>query len=43
MFIPRDTMHGPVVESGRMALLSVFAPFFDRTKKHIQWSRNAFA
>jgi quercetin dioxygenase-like cupin family protein len=43
MFIPRDTVHGPVVDNGRVALLSVFAPFFDRTKKNIRWSRDAFA
>ena len=43
MFIPRDTLHGPIVDSGEVALLSVFAPFFDRTKKNIQWSRDAFA
>jgi len=43
MFIPRDTVHGPIVDSGRVALLSVFGPFFDRTKKNIRWSRDAFA
>lgn len=43
MFIPRDTVHGPIVDNGRVALLSVFAPFFDRTKKNIRWSRDAFA
>jgi quercetin dioxygenase-like cupin family protein len=43
MFIPRDTVHGPIVDSGRVALLSVFAPFFDRTRKNIRWSRDAFA
>ena len=43
MFIPRDTLHGPIVDSGEVALLSVFAPFFDRTKKNIRWSRDAFA
>ncbi|MDM0117440.1 cupin domain-containing protein [Variovorax sp. J22R133] len=43
MFIPRGTVHGPVVDSGRVALLSVFAPFFDRTKTNIRWSRDAFA
>jgi hypothetical protein len=43
MFIRRDTVHGPIVDSGRIALLSVFAPFFDRTKKNIRWSRDAFA
>ena len=42
MFIPRDTVHGPIVDSGRVALLSIFAPFFDRTKKNIRWSRDAF-
>ena len=43
MFIPRDTLHGPIVDSGEIALLSVFAPFFDRTKKNIRWSRDAIA
>jgi mannose-6-phosphate isomerase-like protein (cupin superfamily) len=43
MFIPRTTEHGPIVDSGRVVLLSVFAPFFDRTKKNIRWSRDAFA
>ena len=43
MFIPRDTVHGPIIDSGRVALLSIFAPFFDRTKKNIRWSRDAFA
>jgi len=43
MFIPRNTKHGPIVDNGRVALLSVFAPFFDRTKKNIRWSRDAFA
>jgi mannose-6-phosphate isomerase-like protein (cupin superfamily) len=42
MFIPRDTIHGPIIDSGRVALLSIFAPFFDRTKKNILWSRDAF-
>ena len=42
MFIPRDTVHGPIIDSGRVALLSIFAPFFDRTKKNILWSRDAF-
>ena len=43
MFIPRDTVHGPIVDSGRVALLSVFAPFFDRTENNIRWSRDSFA
>jgi mannose-6-phosphate isomerase-like protein (cupin superfamily) len=43
IFIPRDTVHGPIIDRGRVALLSIFAPFFDRTKKNIRWSRDAFA
>ena len=43
MFIPRATVHGPIIDSGRVALLSIFAPYFDRTKKNIRWSRDAFA
>jgi mannose-6-phosphate isomerase-like protein (cupin superfamily) len=42
MFIPWNTVHGPIVDRGRVALLSLFAPFFDRTKKNIRWSRDAF-
>jgi mannose-6-phosphate isomerase-like protein (cupin superfamily) len=43
MFIPRNTVHGPIIDSGRVALLSIFAPFFDRAKKNILWSRDSFA
>lgn len=43
IFIPRDTIHGPIIDSGRVAVLSIFAPFFDRSKKNIRWSRDAFA
>lgn len=43
VFIPRDTVHGPIIDNGRVALLSVFAPFFDRRKKNIRWSRDGFA
>lgn len=43
IFIPRDTVHGPIIDNGRVALLSIFAPFFDRQKKNIRWSRDAFA
>ena len=43
IFIPRDTVHGPIVDNGRVAVLSIFAPFFDRSKKNIRWSRDAFA
>jgi quercetin dioxygenase-like cupin family protein len=42
IFIPRDTVHGPIIDSGKIALLSIFAPFFDRTKKNIRWSRDGF-
>ena len=44
IFIPRNTVHGPIIDNGRVALLlSIFAPFFDRSKKNIRWSRDAFA
>ena len=43
IFIPRDTVHGPIIDNGLIALLSIFAPFFDRTKKNIRWSRDSFA
>ena len=43
MFIPRNNVNGHIVDSGRFALLSIFSPFFDRTKKNIRWSRDAFA
>ena len=43
IFIPRDTVHGPIIDSGRVKLLSIFAPYFDRTKKNIRWSRDAYA
>lgn len=40
IFIPRDTIHGPVIEEGqRFAALSVFAPYFDRGKPNIEWER----
>lgn len=41
IFIPRDTVHGPIIEAGqRFAALSVFAPFFDRSKPNIDWERD---
>lgn len=41
IFIPRNTVHGPVVARGqRFAALSVFAPYFDRTQENIRWQRN---
>jgi len=42
VFIPRDAVHGPIIDRGRIALLSIFAPFFDRAKKNIQWSKDGF-
>lgn len=41
--IPRGTLHGPIVDRGPVATLSIFAPHFDRTKKNILWSRDGFA
>ena len=42
VFIPKDTLHGPIQRKGRrFAALSVFAPFFDRTKQNIKWQRDA--
>lgn len=41
IFIPRNTVHGPIIEAGqRFAALSVFAPFFDRSKPNIDWERD---
>jgi mannose-6-phosphate isomerase-like protein (cupin superfamily) len=42
IFIPRDTLHGPIIDRGRVAALSIFAPYFDRTRKNITWSRDGF-
>lgn len=42
IFIPQDTIHGPIIDKGRIALLSIFAPFFDRSKKNIRWSKDGF-
>ena len=40
IFIPRDTLHGPILQKGaRLAALSVFAPFFDRAKPDLQWEQ----
>lgn len=40
IFIPRNTIHGPIIEAGqRFSALSVFAPFFDRSKTNIDWER----
>jgi quercetin dioxygenase-like cupin family protein len=41
IFIPRNTVHGPIIEKGqRFSALSVFAPFFDRSKQNIAWERD---
>jgi quercetin dioxygenase-like cupin family protein len=41
IFIPRNTVHGPVIEDGqRFAALSVFAPYFDRGQPNIAWERD---
>ena len=41
IFIPKNTIHGPIIEEGqRFAALSVFAPFFDRSRENIDWARN---
>lgn len=36
IFIPKDTLHGPVIDKRRIALLSIFAPYFDRSQKNIR-------
>ncbi|WP_166266777.1 cupin domain-containing protein [Marinobacter caseinilyticus] len=42
VFIPQNTLHGPILEAGqRFAALSVFAPYFDRSKKNIVWDRDS--
>lgn len=40
IFISEGTIHGPIIDNGPIALLSVFAPFFDRNLKNIMWSRD---
>lgn len=42
IFIPRNTLHGRVrTLTERWAVLSIYAPAFDRTKKNIRWDRDA--
>jgi hypothetical protein len=36
-------LHGPILDNGRVAALSIFAPFFDRSRKNIRWSKDGFA
>ncbi|MBR9875588.1 MAG: cupin domain-containing protein [Vibrionaceae bacterium] len=39
VFIPKATIHGPILKEGQsFAALSVFAPYFDRTKNNIEWN-----
>ncbi|MEQ6890275.1 cupin domain-containing protein [Halomonas sp. CS7] len=42
VFIPQNTLHGPILEEGqRFAALSVFAPYFDRSRNNIVWERDS--
>jgi len=42
VFIPRDTLHGPILDEGQsFAALSIFGPKFDRSKPNIDWDRDA--
>lgn len=42
VFIPQNTLHGPILEEGqRFAALSVFAPYFDRSRNNIVWDRDS--
>ncbi|WP_223669625.1 cupin domain-containing protein [Kangiella shandongensis] len=42
IFIPKDTLHGPILKEGQsFAALSVFAPHFDRMKNNIQWDKDS--
>ncbi|WP_428634366.1 hypothetical protein [Sedimenticola sp.] len=39
VFIPQHTLHGPILEEGQsLAALSMFAPYFDRSKSDIVWT-----
>ncbi len=41
IFIPRNTLHGPIIpKAGRLEALSIFAPFFERSKKNITWEKD---
>lgn len=42
VFIPQNTLHGPILEEGQsFAALSVFAPYFDKSKDNIEWDRDS--
>lgn len=41
VFIPQNTLHGPILEEGqRFVALSVFAPYFDKSKENIVWEKD---
>ena len=41
VFIPRNTLHGRVrTITDSMSALSIYSPFFDRTKDNIVWEKN---
>ena len=40
VFIPRNTLHGRVrTITDSMSALSIYSPFFDRTKENITWEK----
>ena len=40
VFIPRNTLHGRVrTITDSMSALSIYSPFFDRTKENIVWEK----
>jgi len=42
VFIPQNTLHGLILGKGEsFAALSVFAPYFDRSKSNIAWDRDS--
>jgi quercetin dioxygenase-like cupin family protein len=41
VFIPRNTLHGRVrTITDSMSALSIYSPFFDRTKENIVWEKD---
>lgn len=44
IFIPRNTLHGPILTDGQeFAGLSIYAPYFNRSKQNIDWERDRAA
>ena len=42
VFIPRNTLHGRVrTITDSMSALSIYSPYFDRTKENIVWEKGA--